>query len=458
VVIVSVTRDDLRDEFAMADEAFALSPISARAVQPSEADYDAIREAFMETSRGRWFLGEYAKRNRNADTSMVLDAVARIEETLAAQNKPARDPALDEALAAIRAALDAARIAASAALGDLPLGENLAPVRKGARVIREISWRLREIGADGRICDLIDSQVGAIEEASGKLAAIDPAIALSAAFELIEGRITAFDANHGSVTAAEAVEEAQTSSPQSAAETHSFAPAEEEEMAASPAPANALDVARGDLAEDEAVKDMAKDMAEAQADSVAGEDEVASRDHAAPSEEEEASVETAEAFADAADAYEAQDEAVLDMIAAEMAAPDADEAYVPPGMKLDEDEAAEPPEAEDKAEPVVVAAERTLPAAITDQLPPETVVLSPDAAPESYTGPSPEPSLASSVGASPDSSRDSNYDSNPGSSPGSSLGSSLIANGIVQRPRVTRPDPLAPIRRMSQSERIAFFS
>ena len=445
----------------MADEAFALSPISARAVQPSEADYDAIREAFMETSRGRWFLGEYAKRNRNADTSMVLDAVARIEETLAAQNKPARDPALDEALAAIRAALDAARIAASAALGDLPLGENLAPVRKGARVIREISWRLREIGADGRICDLIDSQVGAIEEASGKLAAIDPAIALSAAFELIEGRITAFDANHGSVTAAEAVEEAQTSSPQSAAETHSFAPAEEEEMAASPAPANALDVARGDLAEDEAVKDMAKDMAEAQADSVAGEDEVASRDHAAPSEEAEASVETAEAFADAADAYEAQDEAVLDMIAAEMAAPDADEAYVPPGMKLDEDEAAELPEAEDKAEDKaepVVAAERTLPAAITDQLPPETVVPSPDAAPESYTGPSPEPSLASSVGASPDSSRDSNYDSNPGSSPGSSLGSSLIANGIVQRPRVTRPDPLAPIRRMSQSERIAFFS
>ena len=445
----------------MADEAFALSPISARATLPGEADYDAIREAFMETSRGRWFLGEYAKRNRNADTSMVLDAVARIEETLAAQNKPARDPALDEALAAIRAALDAARIAASAALGDLPLGENLAPVRKGARVIREISWRLREIGADGRICDLIDSQVGAIEEASGKLAAIDPAIALSAAFELIEGRITAFDANHGSVTAAEAVEEAQTSSPQSAAETHSFAPAEEEEMAASPAPANALDVARGDLAEDEAVKDMAKDMAEAQADSVAGEDEVASRDHAAPSEEAEASVETAEAFADAADAYEAQDEAVLDMIAAEMAAPDADEAYVPPGMKLDEDEAAELPEAEDKAEDKaepVVAAERTLPAAITDQLPPETVVPSPDAAPESYTGPSPEPSLASSVGASPDSSRDSNYDSNPGSSPGSSLGSSLIANGIVQRPRVTRPDPLAPIRRMSQSERIAFFS
>ena len=80
----------------MADEAFALSPISARATLPGEADYDAIREAFMETSRGRWFLGEYAKRNRNADTSMVLDAVARIEETLAAQRKQQAEDRLAE--------------------------------------------------------------------------------------------------------------------------------------------------------------------------------------------------------------------------------------------------------------------------------------------------------------------------------------------------------------------------
>src|SRR5882757_7951022 len=81
------TRGDLREEFSMADEAFALSPISARAALPSEEDYAAISEAFMETSRGRWFLTEYAKRNRNADTRMVLDAVARIEHSLAAQKE-----------------------------------------------------------------------------------------------------------------------------------------------------------------------------------------------------------------------------------------------------------------------------------------------------------------------------------------------------------------------------------
>jgi hypothetical protein len=134
----------------MADEAFALSPISARASLPSEEDYEAIREAFMETSRGRWFLSEYARRNRNADTCMVLDAVARIEESLAAHRQPARGSGLAEALSVIGRALEEARSAASAALDSLALEENLAPVRKSARVIKEISWRWREIGADGR--------------------------------------------------------------------------------------------------------------------------------------------------------------------------------------------------------------------------------------------------------------------------------------------------------------------
>src|SRR3979411_3155739 len=104
-MIVTLTRDDLRDESTMADEAFALSPISARAAQPSEQDYDAISEAFMETTRGRWFLGEFAKRNRNADTRMVLDAVARSEQSVASQRQQGSDTRLAEVLAAIRRAV-----------------------------------------------------------------------------------------------------------------------------------------------------------------------------------------------------------------------------------------------------------------------------------------------------------------------------------------------------------------
>ncbi|MGZ5871564.1 MAG: hypothetical protein ACXWKP_05565 [Bradyrhizobium sp.] len=376
----------------MADEAFALSPISARAVQPNEEDYEAIREAFMETSRGRWFLAEYAKRNRNADTRTVLDAVARIEETLAAQKNPPPDPGLDEALAAIRAALDAARIAASAALGDLAFEENLAPVRKGARVIREISWRLREIGADGRICDLIDSQVSAIEDASTKVAATDPTTALRAAFDLIEGRIAALDESD----APQPAEEAEATSPQAAEEFSSSARAIEEAVA-SPARA-AREETMADVAETE------------QAASTASETEGAISSPAMPAEPIPAAAEI-EAMSETAEAADAHDEAVLEMVALEMAAPDSDESYDLFENETCEVEAAESP----PTEPVVVNR-------------------------------GPEPMAVSAVQALPE----------PQAEP--SLGSSLIANGIVQRPLASRPDPMAPIRRMSQIEKIAFFS
>lgn len=149
----------------MAEQAFALSPMSASASLPTQADYDAISEAFMETARGRWFLAEYARRNRNADTAMVLEAVARIEKTLAAQRQPPPPNNAPDLIAAITAILTAARAGAETALANPNAEDALAPARKCARVIREIAWGLRESGADGRICGLLDAQVDAINAA-----------------------------------------------------------------------------------------------------------------------------------------------------------------------------------------------------------------------------------------------------------------------------------------------------
>src|SRR3954463_165428 len=176
----------------MADEAFALSPISAPPAQPSGGGYAAVSEAFMETSRGRWFLGEYAKRNRNADTRLVLDAVARIEDSLAAQKQAVADNTLSDALVAIRAAVGGAQTAAAAALDGLALDQHLAPIRKGARVMREISWRLREIGADGRICDIIDLQAAVIETSAGEISASPARDAQDAAFAALMAQIEEF--------------------------------------------------------------------------------------------------------------------------------------------------------------------------------------------------------------------------------------------------------------------------
>jgi hypothetical protein len=447
-MIVSVTRDDLRDEFTMADEAFALSPISARAAQPREEDYNAISEAFMETSRGRWFLGEYAKRNRNADTRMVLDAVARIEETIAAQKKPEPDDnKLNEALAAIKASLVEARATATTALGDLGLEENLAPARKGARVIREIAWRLREIGADGRICDLIDSQVGAIESACGKIAATDAMPALNAAFDLIEGQIKAF--GHSAAEAPQLAEKAEkvVAFPQKAAEA--TAPVE----AAPPVARDAEEVispvsltepsaateepAAGTAADAETAMSsaaMVAELAAPMAEAMEAKAEVAdvTAEVADPSPEAaDISAEGAEAQdADAQDA-EAHDNAVLDMVAMEMASPDPEDVYDPPESETDEaptsDETEVSSEPQISYEPQATALPPIAPLSVAERTEP---VIAAAPQPVQEPKPSPEPSL----------------------------GSSLIASGLVRGHAASRPDPLAAIRRMSQAEKIALFS
>ena len=48
----------------------------------NDSDYAAIEEAVLETARGRWFLAEYARRNRQADTQMLLTAIARLEDVI----------------------------------------------------------------------------------------------------------------------------------------------------------------------------------------------------------------------------------------------------------------------------------------------------------------------------------------------------------------------------------------
>lgn len=337
----------------MADQAFALSPISARAAQPSEEDYDAISEAFMETARGRWFLGEYAKRNRNADTRMVLDAVARIEQGLAAQKPDPLDNGLAEALTAIGSAVEQARTVASAALDRIALEAALTPVRKGIRVIREISWRWREIGADGRICDLIDSQIGAIEAGCDQISSSDPRAALGAAFDLLSQELDRFS-DRGA--ASPGVEDAATPRPFSAA---------------------------------------------GEAPAVAENEPPATTSHDA-----EAPIAVSAVAVEAADAH---DEAVLDLIAFEMAALDPADADV---SIYGDEVGAEPV----PAEPATIAGIAATPAA--------AIPLA--AAPE----PPPQPSL----------------------------GSTLVASGIVRRPLSLASDPLAPIRRLSQAEKIALFS
>jgi hypothetical protein len=46
-------------------------------------DYEEIERAVMESARGRWFLAEFAKRQRAQDTALILDALHRLENSRA---------------------------------------------------------------------------------------------------------------------------------------------------------------------------------------------------------------------------------------------------------------------------------------------------------------------------------------------------------------------------------------
>jgi len=454
----------MREEFDMADEAFALSPISARATLPREEDYAAIAEAFMETSRGRWFLTEYAKRNRNADTHMVLDAVARIEQSLAAQREEtlereaslqreeglsaqqaaeavaaaaAAQERLTEALAAIRSSVGAAEESAVEALDSLALEQRLAPVRKGARVLREIAWRLREIGNDGRICDLIDSQVTVIEKGTDQFSSEEARAALHAAFAALQGRLVEFgDADRALAPAAEteaaapspakpemppAAETTGTVLTEEAAETP-FAspalPAEAARAAVEPAltqtrtpPAAEVTVARQAAVEEAAVQETAVQNDDPQ-------DAYPQDSGPQDSGPQDSGPQDADAL----------DEAVLDMIAMEMGAPD----------PISDDEIAEAmaeqarPAEPAQLAPVIVAKPVAVPAPPPPPPPVQKVVQAPPPPPAAAPAPAPAVEM--------------------------SLGSSLIASGMLRKPVTAANDPLAPIRRMSQAEKIAFFS
>jgi hypothetical protein len=435
-------RADLREEFDMADEAFALSPISARATLPREEDYAAIAEAFMETSRGRWFLTEYAKRNRNADTSMVLDAVARIEQSLTSQREEtlereaslqreeglsaqqaaeavaaaaAAQDRLTEALAAIRSSVEAAEESAVEALDSLALEQRLAPVRKGARVLREIAWRLREIGNDGRICDLIDSQVTVIEKGTDQFSSGEAKAALRAAFAALQGRLVEFGDDDRSLAS---VAETEAAAPFPAAPewtpTAETAEAILAQQAAEAPSASLAMPAEAALAAAEAVLTQPETPPAAE---VAAAEEAAVQEIAV----QEASLQNADAQDD-----DAQDEAVLDMIAMEMGAPD----------PISDDEIAEAiAEQAPPAEPAPI-----VPAIVAN-------------APEPVAPPAPPPPVQQVVQPPPPAAAPA-----PAPAVEMSLGSSLIASGMLRKPVTPANDPLAPIRRMSQVEKIAFFS
>src|SRR3989442_4789887 len=86
-------------------------PLPPAPMPLSAADYEAIEGAVLETGRGRWFLAEYARRNRHADTKMLLAAINRIEAAIRGEPIAAADDGIQAVLAEMAAAIARAKTA-----------------------------------------------------------------------------------------------------------------------------------------------------------------------------------------------------------------------------------------------------------------------------------------------------------------------------------------------------------
>jgi len=163
----------------MSNEPFALSPVPPHSAPPSESEYEAICATVMESARGRWFLNEYARRNRHADTQLVVEAIGRLEAAVRGeQAQPVddlRSALSDMAEAIARAKADIAAIKsngghqgriieASEELDSIveATEHTTSTILAAAEHVQDIAWTMREQDINARYCDELDSEATAI--------------------------------------------------------------------------------------------------------------------------------------------------------------------------------------------------------------------------------------------------------------------------------------------------------
>ncbi|MDB5571404.1 MAG: hypothetical protein JWN93_2587, partial [Hyphomicrobiales bacterium] len=120
---------------------------------PADDDFDSIEAAVLETPRGRWFLREFARRLKSAESDRVFEALARIERLIEESNAVARQPA-------------PARPAPESPgqVADLRFAVRLVQLR-----LMDMAASMRAGGVDERFCEQVEQQARAfVEIASGR--------------------------------------------------------------------------------------------------------------------------------------------------------------------------------------------------------------------------------------------------------------------------------------------------
>ena len=146
----------------------------------AEEDYDAIEAAVMETQRGRWFLSEFARRNRNSDTVILLDAIKKLERAVeqpaaGLEHEQVRFDLMEMASEIAQTRLDIAAIAPKGGehsqltsvadeLGSVVTATEEATYKilAGAEGVQELVWRMRDTNLGEDNCAQLEQFATAI--------------------------------------------------------------------------------------------------------------------------------------------------------------------------------------------------------------------------------------------------------------------------------------------------------
>jgi chemotaxis protein CheZ len=132
----------------------------------NDLDYDAIEAAVMETSRGRWFMGEFARRNRAADTDILLEAIKQLETTIGRHQVIPNHDRIRRNVAEVVAVIDRAkqeiatpRTDPSKQLDAISFHTHRTnqSILSSVEKIQQSTWALRQRGADQDLCEALDA-------------------------------------------------------------------------------------------------------------------------------------------------------------------------------------------------------------------------------------------------------------------------------------------------------------
>jgi chemotaxis protein CheZ len=150
--------------------------MSEPAFDASQEDFDKLEEAVMATSRGRWFLKEYADRNRISNTKTVLDHLDQFQDRILQSQSDVRIEVLQSELREMANSISETRADIAtfqsdeasadrieAATGELDAiveaTENAtSSILAAAEEMQTISEKMREAGIDVAFCDEVEMQ------------------------------------------------------------------------------------------------------------------------------------------------------------------------------------------------------------------------------------------------------------------------------------------------------------